>query len=164
MELQALTQAARSYALLLGEVGEVEACFVVWLVVSEWAQCMCVQGYFSEHFWQIKLWIKAVCYRAWGGKENGTTLHYYTVVPLVSASTCHPLSVFLPHSLTAVSSAWLSPLLSAIPHLPKDVLRREVLNIAVANAQLSQTVNSRKASCQMIGKMAPKFESYWWVH
>ena len=31
LELQALTQAARSYALLLGEVGEVEACRCGWL-------------------------------------------------------------------------------------------------------------------------------------
>ena len=33
MELQALTQAARSYALLLGEGGEVEACRCGWLTL-----------------------------------------------------------------------------------------------------------------------------------
>jgi len=77
-------------------------------------------------------------------------------------------STFLPTVLsqlesrdTLVSTAWLATLLSAIPHLPKDVIKREILNIAVANGQLSQTVSSRQASCQIIGKMAPKFEPFW---
>ena len=75
----------------------------------------------------------------------------------------HSLSPSFPPSLSDISSAWLGTVLAAIPHLPKDVIKRDILNIAVAKGQLSQTVTSRQASCQIIGRMAPKFEPFWLV-
>jgi len=87
----------------------------------------------------------------------------HTLTHILSTSHTPYHTLFSPHTRPAVSTAWLATLLSAIPHLPKDVIKREILNIAVANGQLSQTVSSRQASCQIIGKMAPKFEPFWWV-
>ncbi|XP_020626125.1 serine/threonine-protein phosphatase 4 regulatory subunit 4-like isoform X2 [Orbicella faveolata] len=77
-------------------------------------------------------------------------------------------SSFLPiilHNLdnrdTVVSNAWLETLLTSIDFLPKDVIKREVLGIAISKGQLSQTVNCRLASCKLLGQIAPKFETYW---
>ena len=39
----------------------------------------------------------------------------------------------------------------------------QILGIAIAKGQLSQSVNCRLASCKLLGKIAPKFETYWWV-
>lgn len=60
-----------------------------------------------------------------------------------------------------VSNAWLNTLLTSIDFLPKDVIKREILGIAISKGQLSQTVNCRLASCRLLGKIAPKFETYW---
>ena len=65
------------------------------------------------------------------------------------------------HLHTAVSSSWLEALLVAVPSLSKDIIRREVFSLAVARAQLSQTVVSRKSSCLIFGTMAQKFEPFW---
>ena len=62
---------------------------------------------------------------------------------------------------TGVANAWLSMVLASIPHLPKDTVKRHILTMALAKGQLSQTVNSRQASCQIIGVLASKFEPYW---
>ncbi|CAH1262592.1 PPP4R4 [Branchiostoma lanceolatum] len=59
-----------------------------------------------------------------------------------------------------VSNAWLDTLLSVCGCLPKDVIKREILGIAVAKGQLSQSVQSRLASCKILGRVATKFEPY----
>ena len=48
-----------------------------------------------------------------------------------------------------------------IPHLPKEVIKRQVLGIAEANGQLSMSVSSRQATCKLLGAMAAKFDPYW---
>ncbi|XP_066550209.1 serine/threonine-protein phosphatase 4 regulatory subunit 4 isoform X3 [Amia ocellicauda] len=58
-----------------------------------------------------------------------------------------------------VSNAWLETLLSAIDALPKETIRQEILNPLVSKAQLSQSLQSRLASCRILGKVAGKFES-----
>ena len=85
--------------------------------------------------------------------------HMLSHTPLSPSHTHTPRT--RPLKRPAVSTSWLTALLSSIPHLPKDVIKGEILNIAVANGQLSQTVSSRQASCQIIGRMAPKFEPFW---
>ena len=62
---------------------------------------------------------------------------------------------------TGISNAWLSMTLSSIPYLPKDIVKRHILTTALAKGQLSQTINSRQASCKIIGALASKFEPYW---
>lgn len=64
-------------------------------------------------------------------------------------------------SFTGIANAWLSMLLSCIPHFPKDLVKHHILTMALAKGQLSQTVNSRQASCKIIGALASKFEPYW---
>ncbi|CAH3168182.1 unnamed protein product [Porites evermanni] len=88
--------------------------------------------------------------------ENGTIQAY------MFASSLLPIIL---HNLdsrdTVVSNAWLQTLLTSIDFLPKDVIKREVLGIAISKGQLSQSVNCRLASCKLLGKIAPKFETYW---
>lgn len=60
-----------------------------------------------------------------------------------------------------VANSWLETLLTSIDFLPKDVIKREVLGIAISKGQLSQSVNCRLASCKLLGQIAPKFEIYW---
>nr|XP_033809155.1 serine/threonine-protein phosphatase 4 regulatory subunit 4 isoform X8 [Geotrypetes seraphini] len=84
---------------------------------------------------------------------------------LVSIQTyCHSfLQIILQnldHRDIGVSNAWLETLLSVIEVLPKENLRHEILNPLVSKAQLSQTVQSRLASCKILGKLANKFESH----
>ncbi|XP_071440677.1 serine/threonine-protein phosphatase 4 regulatory subunit 4-like isoform X2 [Hetaerina americana] len=59
-----------------------------------------------------------------------------------------------------VANAWLETLLDSIDLLPAEIVRKEILHIAVAKGQLSQPVSARLACCKLIGKMATKFESY----
>ncbi|XP_046384426.1 serine/threonine-protein phosphatase 4 regulatory subunit 4-like isoform X3 [Ischnura elegans] len=59
-----------------------------------------------------------------------------------------------------VANAWLETLLDSIDLLPAEIVRKEILHIAVAKGQLSQPVSSRLACCKLIGKMATKFESF----
>lgn len=88
--------------------------------------------------------------------ENGTIQAY------MFASSFLPIIL---HNLdsrdTVVSNAWLQTLLTSIDFLPKDVIKREILGIAISKGQLSQSVNCRLASCKLLGKIAPKFETYW---
>ncbi|XP_066550210.1 serine/threonine-protein phosphatase 4 regulatory subunit 4 isoform X4 [Amia ocellicauda] len=65
----------------------------------------------------------------------------------------------LDHRDAVVSNAWLETLLSAIDALPKETIRQEILNPLVSKAQLSQSLQSRLASCRILGKVAGKFES-----
>ncbi|KAL9957888.1 hypothetical protein ACROYT_G034843 [Oculina patagonica] len=88
--------------------------------------------------------------------QNGTIPAY-----MFSSSFLPIILHNLNHRDTVVSNAWLDTLLTSIDFLPKDVIKREVLGIAISKGQLSQTVNYRLASCKLLGKIAPKFETYW---
>ncbi|XP_050404688.1 serine/threonine-protein phosphatase 4 regulatory subunit 4 [Patella vulgata] len=74
---------------------------------------------------------------------------------------------FLQTILTSVESkdpdcanAWLETLLDVIDLLPKDVIKKEILGIAIAKGQLSQSVQARLACCRILGKVSTKFESF----
>jgi len=60
-----------------------------------------------------------------------------------------------------VANAWLETLLDAIDLLPVDVIRQEIVVIAVAKSQLSQPPFSRIAACKILGKLATKLEPVW---
>ncbi|XP_032233153.2 serine/threonine-protein phosphatase 4 regulatory subunit 4 isoform X2 [Nematostella vectensis] len=62
---------------------------------------------------------------------------------------------------SVIGNAWLDTLLISIDYLPKDVIKREVLPVAISKGQLSQSVSSRLASCKLLGHIAPKFEPFW---
>ncbi|XP_067680173.1 serine/threonine-protein phosphatase 4 regulatory subunit 4-like [Haliotis asinina] len=59
-----------------------------------------------------------------------------------------------------VAAAWLDTLLDVIDLLPKDVIKSDVLTIAVAKGQLSQSVQARLSCCKILGKIATKFEPF----
>ncbi|XP_071835230.1 serine/threonine-protein phosphatase 4 regulatory subunit 4-like isoform X3 [Apostichopus japonicus] len=59
-----------------------------------------------------------------------------------------------------ISESWLSVLLQVIKFLPKEIIKRDILSIAIAKGQLNQSVQSRLASCQIIGKVATRFDSF----
>ena len=63
------------------------------------------------------------------------------------------------HSLTlkqqiicfqVVANAWLETLLDAIDLLPPDVIKREIVVIAVNKAQIEQSITSKKAACRSV--------------
>ena len=49
-------------------------------------------------------------------------------------------------------------MLDAIDILPPDVIKREIVVIAINKAQIEQTINSRKASCRLLGKIGCKLD------
>lgn len=59
-----------------------------------------------------------------------------------------------------VANAWLETLLDVIDLLPKDVIKRDILSIAIMKGQLSQPVQSRLSCCHILGKIATKFEPF----
>ena len=59
-----------------------------------------------------------------------------------------------------VSCAWLDTLLDVIELLPKDVIKKEILHVAIAKGQLSQSVAARMACCKILGKICTKFEPF----
>ncbi|XP_014772993.1 serine/threonine-protein phosphatase 4 regulatory subunit 4 [Octopus bimaculoides] len=59
-----------------------------------------------------------------------------------------------------ISSAWLGTLLDVIDLLPKTVIQKEILTAAVAKGQLSQSVQARLSCCQILGKIATKFDPF----
>ncbi|KAK3094055.1 hypothetical protein FSP39_023500 [Pinctada imbricata] len=59
-----------------------------------------------------------------------------------------------------VATAWLDTLLDVIDLLPKDVIKKEILSIAIAKGQLSQSVQARLSCCRILGKIATKFEPF----
>ncbi|XP_022081590.1 serine/threonine-protein phosphatase 4 regulatory subunit 4-like isoform X2 [Acanthaster planci] len=71
---------------------------------------------------------------------------------------------FLPTIIANVDNrdpeAWLEVLLQVITCLPKDILKRDVLTVAMAKGQLSQSVQSRLASCHILGKIATRCDSF----
>ncbi|XP_068083242.1 uncharacterized protein [Anabrus simplex] len=59
-----------------------------------------------------------------------------------------------------VANAWLETLLDVMDLLPTDVIRQEILPIAVAKGQLNQTVSSRLTASKLLGKVCMRFETY----
>ncbi|KAJ8311079.1 hypothetical protein KUTeg_011370 [Tegillarca granosa] len=59
-----------------------------------------------------------------------------------------------------VANAWLDTLLDVIELLPKEIIKKEVLNVAIAKGQVSQAVQARLACCKILGKIATKFEPF----
>ena len=53
-----------------------------------------------------------------------------------------------------VANAWLDTLLDAIDLLPPDVIKREIVVIAVSKGHLTNNVASRKSACRLLGKMS----------
>lgn len=58
-----------------------------------------------------------------------------------------------------VANAWLETLLDAIDLLPSDVIKKEVVGIAIGKADPDQTITSRKSACRVLGKVAGKLDS-----
>jgi len=57
-----------------------------------------------------------------------------------------------------VANAWLETLLDAIDLLPIEVIKQEIITIAINKSQLSQPPFSRMASCKMLGKLSTKLD------
>uniref|UniRef100_A0A4W3GX70 Protein phosphatase 4 regulatory subunit 4 n=1 Tax=Callorhinchus milii TaxID=7868 RepID=A0A4W3GX70_CALMI len=81
-----------------------------------------------------------------------TAAYTHSFLPIILVS--------LDHRDAVVSNAWLETLLTVINTLPKETIRQEILSPLVSKAQLSQTIQSRLASCKILGKVARKFESH----
>ncbi|XP_044595506.1 serine/threonine-protein phosphatase 4 regulatory subunit 4-like isoform X2 [Cotesia glomerata] len=58
-----------------------------------------------------------------------------------------------------VADAWLETLLDVIELLPSEVIKREILQVAISKGQLSQPVNSRIICCKLLGKICTRFNS-----
>ena len=58
-----------------------------------------------------------------------------------------------------VANAWLETILDAIDLLPQDVIKREVVLIAVTKAQGEQTHSSKKSACRLLGKISCKLDA-----
>ncbi|XP_035210031.1 serine/threonine-protein phosphatase 4 regulatory subunit 4-like isoform X2 [Stegodyphus dumicola] len=59
-----------------------------------------------------------------------------------------------------VANAWMETLLDVIDLLPKEVVKGEILTLAVNKGQLSQPISSRLLCCKMLGKICMKFDPY----
>lgn len=59
-----------------------------------------------------------------------------------------------------IANAWLDTLLDVIDLLPKDIIKKEILSVAIEKGQLSQPVQTRLACCRILGKIATKFEPF----
>ncbi|XP_054723617.1 serine/threonine-protein phosphatase 4 regulatory subunit 4-like, partial [Uloborus diversus] len=59
-----------------------------------------------------------------------------------------------------VANAWMETLLDVIDLLPKEVIKGEILSLAVNKGQMSQPVPSRLLCCKLLGKMCEKFDAY----
>ncbi|XP_029966055.1 serine/threonine-protein phosphatase 4 regulatory subunit 4-like [Salarias fasciatus] len=70
------------------------------------------------------------------------------------------LDTHLRHQDTVVFNAWLETLLLAINALPKETIKQEVLSPLLYHSQTSHSLQSRLASCRILGKVASKFESH----
>ncbi|KAK3911921.1 Serine/threonine-protein phosphatase 4 regulatory subunit 4 [Frankliniella fusca] len=57
-----------------------------------------------------------------------------------------------------LSKAWLDTLLDIIELLPPNVVKNDILPVAVSRGQLSQSIPSRVTSCELLGKIATKFD------
>ncbi|XP_072182400.1 serine/threonine-protein phosphatase 4 regulatory subunit 4-like [Diadema setosum] len=59
-----------------------------------------------------------------------------------------------------ISESWLDVLLQVIVHLPKEVLKKDILPVALSKGQLAQSVQSRLASCRLLGRIATRFDTF----
>ncbi|PRD30499.1 UNVERIFIED_CONTAM: Ppp4r4 [Trichonephila clavipes] len=59
-----------------------------------------------------------------------------------------------------VANAWMETLLDVIDLLPKEIVKGEILTLAVNKGQMSQPVSSRLLCCKMLGKICLKFDAY----
>ncbi|KAL4238285.1 Serine/threonine-protein phosphatase 4 regulatory subunit 4 [Mactra antiquata] len=59
-----------------------------------------------------------------------------------------------------IANAWLETLLDVIDLLPKDIIKKEILTIAIEKGQLSQPVQTRLSCCKILGKIATRFEPF----
>ncbi|XP_076464367.1 serine/threonine-protein phosphatase 4 regulatory subunit 4-like [Babylonia areolata] len=59
-----------------------------------------------------------------------------------------------------VSAAWLGTLLDVIDLLPTEIIKKDILGIAINKGQLQQPVPVRLSCCKILGKIATKFESF----
>jgi hypothetical protein len=89
-----------------------------------------------------------------------------TSASYVGGSTTSFTNTFLRGILTSIDSkdpvvatAWLDTLLDAIDLLPPDVIKREIVAIAVSKGQLTNNVSSRKSACRLLGKIATKLDA-----
>ncbi|XP_012275461.1 serine/threonine-protein phosphatase 4 regulatory subunit 4 isoform X4 [Orussus abietinus] len=57
-----------------------------------------------------------------------------------------------------VAHAWLETLLDVIELLSIDVIRQEILPIAINKGQLSQPISSRIMCCKLVGKICTRFD------
>ena len=57
-----------------------------------------------------------------------------------------------------VANAWLETLLDAIDLLPIEVIKQEIIIIAINKSQLSQPPFSRIAACKILGKLSTKLD------
>ncbi|XP_065895478.1 serine/threonine-protein phosphatase 4 regulatory subunit 4-like isoform X2 [Dysidea avara] len=80
------------------------------------------------------------------------------------------ITSFLPSILKGIESRdvsinkiWMMVLLESISCLTKEIIKGDVVSIALAKGQLSQTVASRLASCRIIGQVcaSKKVDVYW---
>ncbi|XP_070181609.1 serine/threonine-protein phosphatase 4 regulatory subunit 4-like [Littorina saxatilis] len=59
-----------------------------------------------------------------------------------------------------VAAAWLETLLDVIDLLPTEIIKKDILGIAINKGQLQQPVPVRLSCCKILGKIATKFESF----
>lgn len=59
-----------------------------------------------------------------------------------------------------VASAWVETLLDVTDLLPKDILRKDILSLAVSKGQLPQPEASRILCCRLLGKICIKLDPY----
>ena len=89
-------------------------------------------------------------------------------VPLMDYQSDHSSNftqTFLRGILTSIDSkdpvvanAWLETLLDAIDLLPIEVIKQEIIIIAINKSQLSQPPFSRMAACKILGKLSTKLD------
>ncbi|XP_046472851.1 serine/threonine-protein phosphatase 4 regulatory subunit 4 isoform X1 [Neodiprion pinetum] len=58
-----------------------------------------------------------------------------------------------------VAHAWLETLLDVIELLPTEVIRHEILPMAISKGQLSQPISSRITCCKLLGKICTRFDT-----
>lgn len=70
------------------------------------------------------------------------------------------ISILLKSYLFSVASnAWLETLLNATEVLPLDIVKSNILGVAINKGQISQNVAHRIAACKLLGKISSRFES-----
>ena len=57
-----------------------------------------------------------------------------------------------------MANAWLETILDAIDLLPQEVIKREVVLIAISKAQGEQSLSSKKSACRLLGKISCKLD------